>query len=106
MVSSKYDAFRWRLFEKTGCLLTVDGSEDHLVTPEGLTNYTCPAPTQLPPSNNDPRSNRSESVEEDDSVEIEEVPIIDEFENDEEVELFEASEQIDDGNVFDFFNMV
>jgi hypothetical protein len=28
-----------RLFEKTGCLLTVDGSEDDKVRPQGLNNY-------------------------------------------------------------------
>ena len=28
LTSSKYDSFRWRMFEKTGCLITADGSED------------------------------------------------------------------------------
>ena len=30
-----YDKFRWRLFEKTGCLITADGSEDDKINPEG-----------------------------------------------------------------------
>lgn len=28
-----------RLFEKTGCLMTVDGSGDERITPQGLGNY-------------------------------------------------------------------
>ena len=27
-------------FQKTGCLMTIDGSEDNLITPEGTTGYT------------------------------------------------------------------
>ena len=34
-----YDHFRRRCFEKTGCLLTADGSEDDKVQPEGLIGY-------------------------------------------------------------------
>eukprot|EP00732_Lithocolla_globosa_P004452 Lithocolla_globosa_v1_NODE_4115_length_1507_cov_6.719008.p1 type:complete len:100 gc:universal NODE_4115_length_1507_cov_6.719008:1109-1408(+) len=33
---------RWRYFEKTCCLVTVDGSRDHLIQPEGLKGYTFP----------------------------------------------------------------
>ena len=28
LTSSKYHSFRWRMFEKTGCLITADGNED------------------------------------------------------------------------------
>ena len=34
-----YDHFRWRCFEKTGMLLTADGSGDDKVNPEGLKNF-------------------------------------------------------------------
>ena len=34
-----YDHFRWRCFEKTGMLLTADGSSDDKVAPEGLKNF-------------------------------------------------------------------
>ena len=40
LTSSKYDDFRRRLFTKTGCLITADGTEDHLISPEGLPDYT------------------------------------------------------------------
>ena len=36
---SDYDHFRWRCFEKTGMLLTADGSSDNKVAPEGLKNF-------------------------------------------------------------------
>ena len=39
-----YEMFRRRCFEKTGCLLTADGSEDHLVQPEGLKDFKVKAP--------------------------------------------------------------
>ena len=28
LTSSKYDNFRWRMLEETGCLITADGSEN------------------------------------------------------------------------------
>ena len=31
--------FLKRLFEKTGCLLTIDGSGDEYITPQGLEDY-------------------------------------------------------------------
>ena len=44
LVGEKYDRFRWRQFEKTGCLITADGSEDEKITPEGLKDYLVPQP--------------------------------------------------------------
>ena len=46
---SRYDNFRWRLFEKTGCLITADGSEDAKVSPEGLLNYELQLPIDIDP---------------------------------------------------------
>jgi transposase-like protein len=37
--SSKYDHARLRYFQKTGCAMTADGSEDDQITPEGTTKY-------------------------------------------------------------------
>ena len=39
-----YEMFRRRCFEKTGCLITADGSEDHLIQPEGLKDFKVKAP--------------------------------------------------------------
>jgi hypothetical protein len=49
LTSQKYDAFRWRMFEKTGCLITADGSEDEKISPEGLPDYMVPPPIALDP---------------------------------------------------------
>ena len=37
--SEKYDNARFRYFEKTGCLMSADGSGDEYITPEGTMNY-------------------------------------------------------------------
>jgi hypothetical protein len=37
--SSRFERARWRYFEKTGLLMTMDGSEDDKIMPEGSTNY-------------------------------------------------------------------
>ena len=35
----EYDNMRRRCFQKTGCLMTIDGSDDEFIQPEGLVNY-------------------------------------------------------------------
>ena len=41
-VESKCDSFRYRLFQKPGCLITANGSDDSLIQPESLGNYEVP----------------------------------------------------------------
>ena len=36
----KYEDIFKKSFERTGCLLTIDGSDDQLIKPQGLENYT------------------------------------------------------------------
>ena len=43
-----YDKFRWSCFERTGCLLTADGSDDDKVKPEGLHDYKPIPPLETP----------------------------------------------------------
>ena len=50
LTSAAYDHLRLRVWQKTGCLITADGSEDQLIKPEGLKNYVVPPPAYLPPS--------------------------------------------------------
>ena len=45
-----YDHFRRRCWEKTGCLITADGSEDDKISPEGLRNYHVPPPLEFLPA--------------------------------------------------------
>ena len=37
-----YEHLIWRAFERTGCLITADGSDDQKIKPEGLPEYTVP----------------------------------------------------------------
>lgn len=43
VVNAKLDTL-WRYFEKTGCLMRIDGTGDELITPQGLTGYVFPRP--------------------------------------------------------------
>ena len=43
--AAKYDRLRSACWTATGCLLTADGSDDHLVKPEGLPEFKVPPPT-------------------------------------------------------------
>ena len=45
LCSPQYDDLRLQIFVKTGCLMTSDGSDDHLVKPEGLADYVIPPPS-------------------------------------------------------------
>lgn len=77
LCSPEYDNFRRRCWEKTGCLLTADGSEDEKITPEGLKLYKVPPPAvYLPAAEEVPKSNEGteesiESVDEDVNEELE-----------------------------------
>ena len=47
LMGEDYSKTRYRCFEKTGCLITADGSEDDKIAPEGLTNYVVPPPLPI-----------------------------------------------------------
>ena len=47
LITPQYDDFRWCLFEKTGLLMTADGSANDKVCPEGLPGYQIPPPAIL-----------------------------------------------------------
>ena len=42
LLSEDYNQTRYRCFEKTGCLITADGSNDSKIKPEGLHDYVVP----------------------------------------------------------------
>ena len=42
--TSPYEHAKWRCFERTGCLITADGSEDEKIMPEGMPDYVVPRP--------------------------------------------------------------
>ena len=97
LTSSKYDDFRRRLFTKTGCLITADGSEDYLISPEGLPDYTVP-PVLLEPSISAPQLQPIPSED----AERNAFDVFDDFEGADESDDFEILEEFDlDGNIFD-----
>ena len=66
MCSIKYDHLRKRCWERTGCLITADGSEDAKITPEGLADYKVPPPLlYLPTCEAEPMSNTPDTTEND-----------------------------------------
>ena len=100
-----YEKFRWRLFEKTGCLITANGSEDDKINPEGLPNYKVPPPIMLDPSTAPPASS---IVPEKDSNDTENEDVFDDFEGENEMDNIElvAEDVINsDGLIFDLFNL-
>lgn len=62
--SAEYDEFRLKCWQKTGCLITADGSDDHLIQPEGLKDYVVPPPSLLEPSPRPPEESPFADVEE------------------------------------------
>ena len=74
---SNYDNFRWNCFQKTGCLMTADGSDDDKIKPEGLSDYKVIDPLPIPGPNEAPNVNVEPSPEPLDEViedEAEEIP--------------------------------
>ena len=73
LLGPKYDNLRKRCFEKTCCNMTADGSEDKLITQEGLGNYVVPPPMLLiDPSENQPIYQPADGVHDIDSCNEEE----------------------------------
>ena len=79
LTSAKYESLLRQCWERTGCLITADGSEDEKIKPEGLPNYQVPPPldfveplTTAPVSNT--VSGEADTNEEIDDHEEEEEP--------------------------------
>lgn len=65
LAGSEYDNLRLRVWQKTGCLMTADGSEDGLIKPEGLKSYIVPPPALLEPSVSLPQAEEISVIGED-----------------------------------------
>ena len=79
LTSSKEDSFRWRMFEKTNCLITADGSKDKKIHLEGLPNYTV-----LPLIALDPDTTLASALMPSEALEARGDMIYDDFKGDEE----------------------
>ena len=104
--SEKYDSFREGIWQTTGCMMTVDGTNDEKIKPEGLAQYTVPPPSVVEPTPQTPVVNTPDTVvniNEDDYEE--EVNELENEENDFEV----SNEGQDDGErdgIFDIFHLL
>ena len=64
LCENEYDDFRRKLWLKTGCLISVDGSNDNKIAPEGLPNYQVSSQHQyLEPAGQLSKSNQVEFEE-------------------------------------------
>ena len=104
--SEKYDSFREGIWQTTGCMVTVDGTNDKKIKPEGLAQYTVPPPSVVEPTPQTPVVNTPDTVaniNEDDYEE--EVNELENEENDFEVSNDGQDDGETDGN-FDIFHLL
>ena len=86
LMGEEYSKTRYRCFEKTGCLITADGSEDDKIAPEGLTNYVVPPPlpiqvaVEIEPLVPAPAAEPEDRIETevDDELEVDETTVLEE----------------------------
>ncbi|MEO0683927.1 MAG: hypothetical protein AAFY76_02490 [Cyanobacteria bacterium J06649_11] len=95
LIGPAYDNFRWRMFQKTGCLITANGEEDNLIQPEGLENYKVPPPVEfIEPLSTNPEQPTAATIEE----EPNDVQVIDDVEEvqDDEIEVESIPDNVED----------
>ena len=105
LTSPKYNSFMRNCWQKTGCLMTADGSDDKLIKPEGLLNYTVQPPSILDPAPQLSVSNAPQPIIEIevDKIETSHLTIEDESEEWDERDSDEFDRD-NDSNVFDFID--
>ena len=97
-LSSKYDTSRYRCFEKIGCLITADGSEDSKIQPEGLNGYIVPDPLPSAISVPDPvpcETPEPATIPADDEMEIEDSEFHDNSVDAQDDEILEVDDELD-----------
>ena len=101
LTSPKYASFIRKCWQKTGCLMTADDSDDKLIQPEGLLNYSVQPPSILDPAPQLSASNVPQpTIEiEDDEDETPQITTEDEL-----VEGDEIDYDDDTPNIFDFID--
>ena len=100
LVDERYDRFRREISERTGCLLTADGSSDGLVRPEELPDYKVPPTLIIEPTAQTAVSfiPKGATRENDDEL-------LDIEDDDEEIDKVVEPAEYEDGNIFDIFNL-
>ena len=107
LISSKYESFIRKCWQKTGCLMTADGSDDTLIKPEGMVGYSAPPPLIMDPSPQPGTSNTPESVSnEEQQQEEEEVQLTFDDELVEGDDHPDDNDDIDRPNIFNFIDQL
>ena len=91
---------RREIFERTECLLTVDGSGDDFVRPEGLPGYKAPPTSIIEPTVQPAVSSIPEEVTRENDEKL-----LDIEDDDEQINMVVEPSENDDGNIFDIFNL-
>ena len=98
------DNFRWRLFERNGCLIAADGSDDAKVIPKGLSNYELQPPIDIDLSATPATSSTVPSLEPNVDKEDDRNDFNGENEHD-NVEIVRYNDIPNDDWIFDLFGM-
>ena len=85
----------YRSFEKTGCLITVDGSDDDKIQPESMPGYIVPPPLDVRNTIEVVDAPIPEALDEPEDVLLES-----DVEQSDDEDLNGMEEEIDDGNIF------
>lgn len=105
LTDPRFDDFRHCLFEKTGCLIAADGTNDDLINPEGLPDYAVPPPMPLDPAVDPPQILPPPEVTAN-AQDRNAFNVFDDFEDPQEmdgIEVVEEGELVEDGWVFNIF---
>ena len=89
-----YDGFRMNCFDRTGCNITADGSDDYKIKPEGLPGFKPIPPLEGPGKDFEPEINTPEPAEPPEDIIVFE-PDSDEEDLDEELEIIEPDNPTD-----------
>ena len=93
LISGQYDDTIRKCWERTGCLMTADGSEESKIAPEGLHDYKVPPPIEYTePTINLPATNNVPAGSEDDTVDINVIEENEEIGPEDDVEMLEDKE--------------
>ena len=70
LISQDHKSCVWRMWEKTGCLITADDSEDEKIQPEGSKEYNVQPPMPMEPAQAPPISNSVDPMGEENETNV------------------------------------
>ena len=86
----------------TGCVVTTEGSEDSLIKPEGLDNYSVPPPPIVGPTSEQPTGNHADVQ----PAELDPDAVDPDVEIRPDYPIFDPNENEGERNIFDFIDNI